>query len=81
VVALVEDDQAEARADVLHVQVRRVVGGDGERLHAVLAAADDAHRHVKRTAQEVVPLAHQIERGRHHQRAAALLVDRHHPEL
>ena len=42
VMALVEDDEPEARAEVLHVQVRRVVGGDGERLHVVLAAADEA---------------------------------------
>ena len=35
VVALVEDDQAEAGAEVLHVEVGGVVGGDGERLDVV----------------------------------------------
>ena len=75
VVAFVEDDQAEAPAEVLHVQVRRVVGGDGERLHVVLAAADDAHRVAEGDAQDVVPLADQIERGGDDQRAAALVVD------
>ena len=42
VVALVEDDQAEARAQVVHVDVRRVVRRDGDRSHVVLPAAHEA---------------------------------------
>jgi hypothetical protein len=43
VVHLVVDHQPEARPQVRHVQVRRVVGGDGQRQHAVIASAHHAH--------------------------------------
>ena len=76
VMALVEDDEAEARAEVLHVQVRGVVGRDGERLDVVIAAADDADRHAEGRAQEVVPLPHEVERRRDDERAAPHGVDR-----
>ena len=74
-VALVEDHEAEARAEVLHVQVRRVVGRDRERLDVVLAAADDADRAAEGGAEQVVPLADEIERRRDDERAAPLVVD------
>ena len=35
--------------EVLHVQVGRVVGGDGQRLHVVVAAADQADRRRRRS--------------------------------
>ena len=58
------------------MQVRRVVGRHRERRDVVLAAADDADRDAERRAQQVVPLAHEIERRRDDQRAAPLVVDR-----
>ena len=76
-VAFVEHQQAETRAQVFHVQVGRVVGGDSQRPQVVLAAADDAHRYAEAGHQTVVPLAHQIESGRHYQGAAAAKIDRH----
>ena len=80
-VALVEDDEPEARAEVVHVQVRRVVGGDGERLDVVLAAADDADGDAERGAEQVVPLADEIERRRDDERAAPLVVDGQHRDV
>ena len=75
VVALVEHHQPEAVAEVLHVQVGGVVGRHGQRAHVVLAAADDADRDAERRAQDVVPLAHEIERRGDDQRAAPLVLD------
>ena len=43
----------------------------------VLAAADEADGRAEGRAQQVVPLAHEIERRRDDQRAAPLGVDRH----
>ncbi len=63
-------DQAEAVAEPLHVQVRRVVGGHRDVEHLVVAAADDADRHAERRREHVVPLAQEVERRHHHQRAA-----------
>ena len=75
VVALVEDDQTEARAQVLGVQVERVVRRDRERLHVVLAPADDADRAAERRREQVVPLPHEVERGGDDEGAAPLVVD------
>src|SRR4051812_48246156 len=75
--ALVEDDHPETRAQVIHVKERGVVGGHGERTNVVLAAPYQPDRPPERYRQKIVPLAHQIERGRDHERAAALVVDRH----
>ena len=75
VVALVEDDEAEPGAEVLHVQERRVVGRDGDRLHVVLATADEPDRAPEGRAEQVEPLSDQVERGRDDERAAALVVD------
>jgi hypothetical protein len=75
--AFVEHHQAEAAAQVLHVQVGRVVGRDRERLHVVVAAADDADLGCEGGAQSVVPLAHQIQGRRDDQRAALAVVDGH----
>ena len=44
-------------------------------LHVVLAAADDAHSRAERRAQHVVPLAHEIERGREDDGAAPPILD------
>ena len=63
VVTLVEHHQPELVAEVLHVQVRRVVRRDRERSHVVLAAAHDADLRPNVVAQQVVPLAHEIEVG------------------
>jgi hypothetical protein len=76
VVDLVEHDHAEAPTQVLHVDVRRVVGGHGQGLHDVVPAADDADRLPERRAEQVVPLADQVQRGRDHEGAAPLVVDR-----
>jgi hypothetical protein len=70
VVALVEDDQAEARAEVLGVEVQRVVRRHRERLHLVLAAAHDPDRAAEGRREEVVPLAYEVERGRDDEGAA-----------
>ena len=75
VMALVEHQQAEAVAQVLHVQVGRVVRRDGQRLDRVFAAADEADRHAEAGPKHVVPLADQVQRRRQHQRAAAAIVD------
>ena len=48
VVTLVEHHQAEPVAQMLHVNVRRVVRRHGQRPHVVFAAADDAHRYAER---------------------------------
>ncbi len=75
VMALVEDQEPEAVAQVLHVQVGRVVRRDGQRLDRVFAPADEADRHAEAGPKHVVPLADQVQRRRQHQRAAAAIVD------
>ena len=75
VVAFVEDETPEPRAEMAHVQVRRVVRGDGDGLHVVAATADDADGPAERLEQALAPLAHELERGRHHQRRAFAVGD------
>jgi hypothetical protein len=70
--ALVEYDEAEAVAEALHMQVGRVVGGDGDVVHHVRAAAHEADVDGERRREAVVPLRHQVEGG-HHDQGAALL--------
>jgi len=48
VVALVENDQSEARAEVLHVEHRRIVRRHGQKLLIVFAASDDPDRTAER---------------------------------
>ena len=64
VVALVEDEQAEAVAPAFEVDVGRVVGGDGQRLDVVVAAAEQADRDAERRRQLAVPLVQQVDRRR-----------------
>ena len=75
-VALVEHDKTERRAQVLHVDVSGVVRRDGDGQHRVLAAAQDADVAAETCPEDVVPLRHQVQRGRHDQRVAAGGVDR-----
>ena len=74
-VALVEHRQAEARAEVLHVDEGGVVGRDGDRLDQMVAAADDADRAPKPVAQQTMPLRDQIQGRRHDERVAPHRVD------
>ncbi len=76
--ALVEDHQAEARAEVIHVQARGVVSGHRERREFVATAAHDADVTRKARAQQIVPLAHEIQRRRHDQGATTFVVDGEH---
>ena len=57
----VEHREAEAGAEVLHVKKGGVVGRDGDRLHEMVAAAEDADLQPKALAQQPVPLRDQIE--------------------
>src|SRR6185369_12630546 len=57
VVTLVEDDRPEARPEVLHVQISRIVGRDGERPKVVRPASDDPDLRREGRSEEVVPLA------------------------
>jgi hypothetical protein len=75
VVALVEHHQAEPRPQVFHVQVSRIIGGDGDGLDVVVAAAQQADRFAERRPQPVVPLAHEIQRGRDHQGAPLAILE------
>ena len=59
--ALVEHHQAEARAEVLHVEEGGVVRRDGDRLDEIVAAADDADLTPKPVAEKPVPLRDEIE--------------------
>src|SRR5262249_46631245 len=79
--ALVEDDEAEARPEVLHVEVRGVVRRHCDGLDVVLAAADEADGDAEGGAQEVVPLADEVERRRDDECGAALVVDRHNGDV
>ena len=78
VVALVEDHQPEASAEVLHVEVRRVVGRTrSARATSCSPPPTTPTGHAERRREKIVPLAHQIERRRDDQRAAPLVVDGH----
>jgi hypothetical protein len=48
---LVEDDEAEAPSDVLHMNIRRIVGGDRQLAQLVTAASDDPDFGTKAGAQ------------------------------
>ena len=71
VMALVEHGEAEARAEVLHVEEGGVVGRDGDGLDAMVAAAEDADLPPEPLAQQPVPLPHEVEGGRHDDGVAA----------
>jgi hypothetical protein len=81
VMALVEDHEAEAIPEVLHVQVGRIVGRDGEGMHLVRAASHDPDLGGKARAEKIVPLANQVERRSDDQRAPSSIVDREHAEV
>src|SRR6185437_13375914 len=73
--ALIEDEQTEATATAIEVNVSGIVGRDGERLNLVMTAADKSDRPIKGDEQFAVPLVEQINRGRDHERRAGGLVD------
>jgi hypothetical protein len=75
--AFVEHDETEPTAEVLHVEVGGVVGGDGQWVQRILAAPDHADLDAEARAQEIVPLPHEVERRGDDQRAATPFVDRH----
>ena len=74
VVALVEDDEAKARAEVLHVKERGIVRRYGDRLHVVFPAPDEANRAAEGGAEQVEPLTDQIEGRRDDEGAPPLVV-------
>ena len=74
-VALVEHDQTETRAEMLHVDEGGVVGRDGDRLDLVVTPADDANPAPQAVGKEPMPLRDQIEGRRHDERVAPHLVD------
>ena len=64
--ALIEDDEPEAVTVARRVDVEAVVGGDGHRLHVVLAPAEHADvLDVEGGEQAVVPLVDEVEGGHH----------------
>jgi len=75
VVDLVEDHEAELIAHVLGFQVRRVVGGDGDRLPALFAAAEAADGAVELPLQFGLPLVQQVDGGDDDERRRAQRLD------
>src|SRR5690554_1770378 len=63
------------------MDMRGVVGRDGDGLDAIFAAADHTNRLIKMRAEEIVPLAYEIEGRRDDERGAAIMIDRHQREL
>ena len=59
--ALVEHQQAKAMAPAIEVDVERIVGGDGQRPHFVLAAAQQADVRAEGVAQLGVPLVQKVD--------------------
>ncbi|KAK4045253.1 hypothetical protein OUZ56_032662, partial [Daphnia magna] len=51
VVDLVEDDESKAIAEMIHVQIGRIIGRNRDRFDAMVAAADDADRPPKRASR------------------------------
>ena len=76
VVALVEDEQAEAIAPAFHMDVRRVVGGHRERLDVVIAAAHQADGAAEGLRQFPVPLVQQVDCRRDYERRPGGFLDR-----
>ena len=74
--ALVKNDQAELVSQTLHVHVGRVICGHGQRPDVVVAPAHQPDLGAKAHCQLVIPLVHQVDRGRDHQRRSAGLLDR-----
>ena len=68
VVLLVEDQQAEARPHLVHVDVRAVVGRHRDRADVERRVADDAGVVAERRQDPPVPLVHQVAHGRDDQR-------------
>ena len=64
---LVEDQQPEARSHLVHVDVRAVVGGHGDRPDIEGVVADDPGIIAERRQNPPMPLIHQIAHGRHDQ--------------
>src|SRR5690554_685837 len=63
------------------MNMRGIVGRDGDGLDAIFAAADHTNRLIKMRAEEIVPLAYEIEGRRDDERGAAIMIDRHQREL
>jgi hypothetical protein len=59
VMALVEHDESETISPAFQVDVGRVVGGDGQGLDIVVAAADQTHGRAERCKHFSVPLVHE----------------------
>ena len=78
VVALIEDHQPKTVAEMVHVEVGRVVRRHRQLLDGVVTATDEADGTIERPAESVVPLANQIERRRDDEGAAAPMVHGHH---
>ncbi len=74
-VALVENNKTKARAQMLHVNVRRIVGRDGDGMDTVLTATQHADRTTKYCRQACVPLPNQIQRWCNDEGASAFVVD------
>src|SRR5262245_56549798 len=60
-VTLVEDDQAPAITESIHVTVRTIIGCDCEVLNLVIATADQTYLFSEGGTQQVIPLIHQID--------------------
>jgi hypothetical protein len=71
VVLLVEDQQAEARAHLVHVDIRAVVGGHRDRADVEGRIPDDPGVIPERRENPPMPLVHQVPHGRHDERRHA----------
>ena len=77
---LVEDQQAEAVTQPFDMAGGGIVGGDGEGLRFVVAAADQADLLVReRRPQQCVPLLHQVQGRDHDQPVASRPAQRQQP--
>lgn len=68
VVLLVKDDQAEAGAHLVHVDVGAVVGRDGNRPDIEEVVAHDPGVKAQGSEDSPVPLVHQVSHRGYHQR-------------
>src|SRR5437867_812256 len=73
--ALVEDEQAILVAPAFEVNMRGVVGGDGERLQIVVAAAEQTNWLAEVVDHFAVPLVEQIDGRRDDEGGASGLAD------
>src|SRR5262245_37824005 len=58
--AFIKDHQTPTIAEAVHVAVGTIIRCDSEILNLVIAATDQTDLFAKRSAQQIVPLIHQI---------------------